>query len=444
MSSDNAGATLLKGGTVLTMDSEDSIVEGDVLVEDGRIVGVRSGMSILNDFEVVDVSGMIVMPGFVQTHVHLCQTLWRSFADDMTLMDWLTERTWPLEAAHDEATIRASTRLGVAELLLSGTTTLNDMGTVRHTDVIVEEAGRLGIRGLFSKMLMDNHDGPEALREDPDTAVTEALALASGSTDPSGLIGIALAPRFAVSSSMRLLELVARASQDKGLMVHTHCSENDDEVELTVDRFGVRPVALFEGLGMMGPNLLLAHCVKIDDRELGVISDSGASVLHCPTANMKLGSGIAPVTGMLDRGIRITLGSDGAACNNNLSMFREMRNAALLQKVRGEPEALPAMRVLRMATIDGAMALGMGDLTGSIEPGKRADITVLDPNNVCSVPMGETAGSVVFSMGPQNVKHVVVDGAFLVRDGRLRCADEGDIVHEAIEASKRLKDRAQL
>lgn len=437
---------LLRGGTVLAMDRDDFAGPADVLVEDGRVVGVRPGLAALPGCEVVDVSGCLVLPGFVQTHVHLCQTLWRNLADDLGLMEWLSRVTWPLEAAHTPETIRAAARLGAAELLLSGTTAVADMGTVRHTDVVIETATDMGLRGVFAKVLMDAHDGPDALRQDPDVAVTEALDLAArydrSDARDQDLIRVALAPRFAVSSSLRLLELVAAAARDRGLLVHTHCAETEDEVRRTVDRFGVRPVDLYGTLGLLGPRLLLAHCVRVTPDEVRRIAEAGAVVLHCPSANLKLGSGIAPVHAMLQAGARVTLGADGAPCNNNLSMFREMRLASLLQKGLHGPEVLPARQVLRMATIEGARALGLDHAIGSIEVGKRADLVVLDPRDPACVPQADPWGAVVYSMGSRHVRHVLAGGEFRVRDGRLAGVDVVEVVEEGRAASRALCEAA--
>lgn len=428
---------LLRGGTVLAMNREDFVGPADVLVEDGTIVGVRPGLAALPGCEVVDISGCFVVPGFVQTHVHLCQTLWRNLADDVSLMEWLSRFTWPLEAAHTPDTIRAAARLGAAELLLSGTTAIADMGTVHHTEVVIAAATGMGLRGVFAKVLMDAHDGPDTLREDPDVAVTEALEIAKRHHRPDGTVRVALAPRFAVSSSLRLLELVAAAAKDRGLIVHTHCAENDEEVRLTVDRFGVRPVDLYGTLGLLGPRLLLAHCVRVTSDEITRIAETGAVVLHCPSANLKLGSGIAPVHEMMRFGARVTLGADGAPCNNNLSAFMEMRLASLLQKGLHGPSVLPARDVLRMATIEGARALGLDHAIGSVEGGKLADLVVLDPRDPACVPYTDPASAIVYSMGPRNVRHVLVGGEFQVRDGVL-AADVTQIIEEARTASRRL------
>lgn len=433
----------LQGGTVLTLDHGDTVVQADVLVRNGRIAAVGRGLTPPADARVLDVTGRFVLPGFVQTHIHLCQSLWRNLADDLALMDWLRRWTWPMEAAHDPATIAAAARLGCAELLLSGTTTLNDMGTVRHTEALVRAAAGTGIRGVYSKVLMDQHDGPDALKEDPDAAVAEALALADRLADEEGRIRFALAPRFAVSSSLRLLQAVAEASRQRNLRIHTHCAETRDEVALTVERFGKGPIPLFDDLGILDDRLLMAHCVYLTPDEIRRVAGRRSAVLHCPSSNCKLGSGIAPIPAMLEAGVRVSLGADGAPCNNNLSAFEEMRLAALVQKALHGPTCMPAARVLRLATVGGAEALGLQDEIGSIEVGKRADLQVLDPGAPHSVPHADPAGAVVYSMGRDNVRHVVVDGRLVVEDGRLRTLDPAAVVRDAREASARLVAEAR-
>lgn len=433
----------LRGGTVLTMDEWDTVLEADVLVQDGRITALAPYLSPPEDALVLDASHAFVLPGFVQTHVHLCQTLWRNLADDVTLMEWLRQWTWPLEAAHDEATLRAAARLGAAELLLSGTTTVNDMGTVRHTGVIIRQALELGLRGVFSKVLMDLHDGPVALQEDPDSALQQALALAESCRATGGRARFALAPRFAVSSSLHLLEGVASAARSSGLPVHTHCSETEEENRLTVERFGCRPVELFHQLGLLNDGLLLAHCVHVTPDEIRRLAQAEATVLHCPSTNLKLGSGIAPVPALLEAGVRVTLGADGAPCNNNLDMFREMRTAALIQKGLHGPTAMPAKTVLRMATIEGARALDLASEIGSVEKGKRADLLVLDRRAVNCVPAGDPAAAVVYSMDRGNVRHVVADGRAVVLDRALQTASPDELVREAEDALDRLQRNAK-
>ncbi|HOI09354.1 MAG TPA: amidohydrolase family protein, partial [Myxococcota bacterium] len=220
-------ALLLRGGTLVAMDPADTVAAADLLVAGGRIAAMGPRLDVAPDTPILDVTGTWVLPGFVQTHVHLCQALWRNRADDLALMDWLRLRTWPLEAAHDADTIAASARLAAAELLLGGTTCVQDFGTVRHTDALVAAARDLGLRGVYGKALMDAHDGPDALAQAPEAAVAEALDLDRALAD-GDRVRFALAPRFAASSSARLLDAVARTAREAGLPIHTHASETPD------------------------------------------------------------------------------------------------------------------------------------------------------------------------------------------------------------------------
>lgn len=428
----------LRGGTVLTVDEWDTVLSADVLIRNGNIEAIAPFMPPPDDAEVVDIEGDLVIPGFVQTHVHLCQTLWRNSADELTLEDWLATRTWPLEAALDRETTAASARLGAAELIMSGTTTIADMGPVRHADAIIRAALETGIRGTFSKTLMDMHSGPQVLKEDPDSAITAAISLVNRFSDPDNGIDIALAPRFAPSCSMRLLEQVVRAQRSHGLKVMTHCSETAIENQMTVDRFGLRPVSLYDGLGLLGPDLLLVHCVHLTDEEIARLGATGTRVVTCPTTNLKLGSGIARIPALHNAKVSVSMGADGPPCNNNLSPFREMHTAVMSQSLINGPGSLTSKNALRMATIEGARALGRDSRIGSIEMGKRADIVVLQRNRPPSAPGGSPEATIVHSMDRDAVKHVLSGGRFLLRDHQLVTVDEKKIVFEARIARERL------
>ena len=302
---------------------------------------------------IIDAHGGWVLPGFVQTHVHLCQTLFRGYADDLTLMDWVRTRVWPMEAAHTPSTLRAAARLGISELLASGTTTVLTMETVHETDVVFEAAAESG----HSRDDRQVHDGrrrrrPRAdARERRTRRSTRACALGKrwhGAAQ--GRLHAAFAPRFAVSCSRALLEAVASLSAAHQTLVHTHASESRDEIAIVRQLSGgVSNIEYLASLRLASPRLCCAHCVWVDEREQGLLAEHGVNVLHCPSSNLKLGSGIAPVAEMRARGITVSLGADGAACNNHLDMFTEMRLAALLQSATGRPGALTA----RDALVDG-------------------------------------------------------------------------------------------
>ncbi len=438
------GALVLRGATVLMMDDRGSVVSDDIVVRDGLIECIEPPRRRAPGDTIIDLAGMIALPAFVQTHVHTCQTLWRNLADDMSLMDWLRSRTWPYEDALTRDMIRASVRLSAAELLLSGTLTIGDFGLLHDAAFIPAAAAGTGLRGVWARILVDRlAHGARLVPEAPVAAVQDAVAIAGAVSGLDSFAGFALAPRFAPSCSRELLRLVAETSASTGIPVHTHCSENDEENELSIQRFGVRPLALFDRLGLLGPNTRLAHCVKVTDDEIALLASTGTKVLHCPTTNMKLGSGIAPVPGMLDAGVHVSLGADGAPANNNLDMFREMRAASLCQKALHGPESMPAWTVLRMATIEGALALGLDHTTGSIEKGKRADILILDPRHAHSTGFDDPAAAIVYSMDRGNVLHLLSAGEFVVRDSRCVHLDHDQVCRDAVSAMAELRRVAQ-
>jgi 5-methylthioadenosine/S-adenosylhomocysteine deaminase len=361
---------LIRNGTILTMNDAFEVVEGDVSIRNAHIAGVGRCADSPHD-RVIDAAGALVLPGLIQTHLHLCQTLFRGLADDMVLMDWLRTRVWPLEAAHTPASLRASARLAACELLSGGTTTALTMETVHDTDVVCEEIAASGLRATIGKCLMDaDPDVPARLREPTNRAIDEALALKArwdGAAD--GRLRIAFAPRFAVSCSRALLESIGALSARDGVLVHTHASESRGEIDLVRTRTGMDNLPYLAATGLLSPRLCAAHCVWVDDEAQALIAGHDVKVMHCPGSNLKLGSGLAPVVELRRRGVTVSLGADGAACNNRLDMFAEMHLAAVLQSVRLGPGLLPARDVVWMATRGGARTLGLDSEIGSIEAG---------------------------------------------------------------------------
>jgi len=408
---------LLRGGTILTMNDGLDIVEGDVSIRDGRIEAVgRVGAS--HHDSVLDASGALVLPGFIQTHIHLCQTLFRGLADDLALIDWLRTRIWPMEAAHTPASLRASARLAACELLSSGTTCVLTMETVHDSDAVFEEVAATGLRAIIGKCLMDaDAAAPGRLLQPARTAIDESLALhrrwdgAAG-----GRIRAAFAPRFAVSCSQGLLEEVGSLSAEQGVLVHTHASEQQAEIAIVERQTGKRNIEYFEAIGLASERLCVAHCVWVNEHEQEILASRRVKVLHCPGSNLKLGSGLAPVAELRRRGISVSLGADGAACNNRLDMFEEMRLAAVLQAVRLGPGTLPARDAVWMATREGARALGMETQVGSVVPGKRADLIVVGLDRPHLAPGRDPYSTLVYAARGSDVRHTVVDGQVLVRD----------------------------
>ena len=436
---------LIKGGTLVTMDARDSIVRCDLLIRDGRITSI--GQTGETADITLDGTKCAVLPGFVQTHIHLCQTLFRGAADDLSLLDWLKKRVWPMEAAHTAESVRASARLGVAELIKGGTTCALTMETVNHTEEVFKVVDESGFRAIVGKCMMDKGDDvPGALHEDTDNSIKESVSLLEawqGKAD--GRIGYCFAPRFALSCTPELLTQVAQQARERGVIVHTHASENKNECALVESETGKRNVTYLDSLGLSGPHVVLAHCVHLDAEELETLANTKTNVAHCPSSNLKLGSGIAEISRMLDRGISVSLGADGAACNNRLDMFTEMRTMALLQKALHGPEAVPAKLALRMATLGGAKALGLETQIGSLEIGKRADVIVINLDSLHSAPYERSlVSALVYSAQTADVQSVIIDGEIVMRDRKLITFDEKAIFSDAARESGELIKRAGI
>ncbi len=426
---------LIKNGTVVTMNSGREILEADILIENDLIKEIGSSLDLKAEKE-IDASGLVIIPGLIQSHIHLTQVLFRSLADDMELLDWLKKRIWPLEACHTFESNAVSARLGIAELIMGGTTAIIDMGTVNHTEAICETVQDTGYRAVVGKCMMDHGSGvPAGLMENTWDSIKQSTYLMNkwhGAAN--GRIKYAFTPRFVVSCSDDLLLKVSDLSRDNDIIVHTHASENRWEIALVEQERGMRNVKYLEKLGLTGENLVLAHCIWLNDEEMKILSDTGTKIAHCPGSNLKLASGIAKIPELLKMGANVSLAADGAPCNNNLSMFREMRHAALIQKVRLlSPTALPAHQVFEMATLGGAKAMGMEDELGSIETGKKADIVLVDLKKAHTSPgiNRDPVSQLVYSATTQDVQTTIVNGKILMRDRKLETIDIDDTILEA-------------
>jgi 5-methylthioadenosine/S-adenosylhomocysteine deaminase len=437
---------LVRGGLVVTMNDRFDIVDGDVSIRDGRIVAVAPHVSEAHD-TTIDARGGYVLPGLIQTHIHLCQTLFRGYADDLELMDWLRTRVWPMEAAHTPTSLRAAARLAITELLSSGTTSILTMETVHDTNVVFETAEALGIRATIGKCMMDfDAEVPRRLQEQTRASIDESLALRQQwDGAANGRIRAAFAPRFAVSCSRTLLESVADLARERHALVHTHASESQGEIAIVRQLSGSRSnLQYLLDVRLASPLLCAAHCVWADERDQQLLAEHDVKVMHCPGSNLKLGSGIAPVPEMRARGITVSLGADGAACNNRLDMFEEMRLAATLQAMRRKPGALPARDVLIMATRDGARTLGLDAEIGSIEVGKKADVIVVDRDRPHLAPGPDPYSTLVYAVRGGDVRTTIVDGEVLVDDFTPLHIDRGAVVAEARQAARDLAVRANL
>jgi cytosine/adenosine deaminase-related metal-dependent hydrolase len=381
------------------------------------------------------------MPGLVQAHVHTCQTLARGRADDLELLDWLRRVIWPYEAALDDAAARASAELAYAELLLSGTTSVLDMGTVHHTGAIFAAAEQSGIRATIGKAMMDapDPDIPPGLRETTRASLDESAQLiARWHGAAGGRLRYAYAPRFVPSCTDELLREVGAQARARGVGVHTHASENRAEIAMVEARFGKRNIEVLDDFGLLGPHVCIAHCIHLSDGERALMAARGAHACTCPSSNLKLASGVCGVPELLAAGVNVAIGADGAPCNNNLDGLHELRLTALLHKPGRGPRTLPAPEVVRMATLGGATALGLGATVGSLEVGKRADVIAIDTGALHETPAEAPWSLVAYAAKATDVKHVAVDGRLVVRDRALLTLDVAAVTRRARDAARRL------
>lgn len=407
---------LFKDGLLFPCDDRAETLKADLRVQNGIITEIGPGLD-LRGAQRVDASRNWILPGFVQTHIHLCQTLFRGMAEDRALLEWLRERIWPLEAAHDAESTYLSARLGIVEMLLGGTTSFMDMGSLRHTDAIFEACRSFGVRASVGRALMDR-DNPAGLHASAEANLRGACEEADRWHN-NGRLRYAFSPRFVPSCTDGLLRECVTEARSRGAMLHTHASENTDELALVRQLTGMENIAYLGEVGLLGPDVGLAHCIHLQDKEIALLADTGTRLLHCPSSNMKLASGIAPIPELLEKGVHISLGADGAPCNNRLDAFSEMRHAGLLQSLRAGAGSLPAKRILRMATLSGAEALGLDQEVGSLAVGKKADLLLLNSDSPALLSGGDPIDLVVYSGGPEHVESVYIEGVRRAHRGQV-------------------------
>jgi 5-methylthioadenosine/S-adenosylhomocysteine deaminase len=439
-------SVIIKNAYIVTMNPKRELLEGNIYIENDRIVAI--GAVERQADKVIDARGQAVIPGLIQTHIHLCQTLFRGQADDLELLDWLKLRIWPLEGAHDFESVYYSALLGIAELLRGGTTAIIDMETVHHTESAFEAIAQSGIRALSGKCMMDWGEGvPDSLREKTDVSLRERVDLLEkwhGKCD--GRLRYAFSPRFAISCSEGLLKEVRKLSRQYEVKIHTHASENQAEIAVVENERHFRNILYFDHLEMADQDLILAHCIWLDGREMTIIQKNRVKVAHCPSCNLKLASGIARIPEMLERGIQVGIGADGAPCNNNLDQFTEMRTAALIQKPQHGPTVMPAWKVFEMATLNGAAVMGLSEEIGSLEPGKKADLVMVDLRKVHCIPYtgSNIYAQLVYQARNTDVTLTMVDGKIVFENNRLTTIEEQEVIRKAEQIIKRVYTRAGI
>lgn len=441
---------ILNADTIVTMDgARREVSGGNIVVENGVIVSVgKTGQAPECD-ETVDARGCVVTPGLVNTHHHLFQTLTRAVpaGQDALLFDWL-RALYPIWAQMQPEDMFVSAQLGLAELALSGCTMSSDHLYIFPNSVTLEDtvdaARSVGLRFHATRgaMSVGESDGglpPDSLVENEQDIVRDFIRTVDALHDPAdgAMVRVGLAPCSPFSVSTDLMKNAAELARDKGVMLHTHLAENDEDIAYSMENFGCRPGQYAEDLGWVGDQVWHAHCVKLDEQEIDLFARTKTGVAHCPCSNCRLGSGIAPVREMRDAGVRVALGVDGSASNDAGHLLSEARQAMLLQRVKHGANAFAAREALEIATLGGATVLGRASELGSIEPGKRADIAVWDVSGLEAAGAWDPVAALLLC-GPLQVRDLLVEGNRVVSDGELTGVDAGKVAEHAQRRVARL------
>ncbi|RTZ75034.1 MAG: TRZ/ATZ family hydrolase [Gammaproteobacteria bacterium] len=431
--------TLIHARWIIPVEPAGKRLEHHALaITDGRILALlpsEEARQQIEATEVVELPGHALIPGLVNAHTHTPMTLFRGLADDLPLMEWLQRHIWPAEQQWvSRDFVAAGSRLAMAEMIRGGTTCFNDM--YFFPDVTAQVAHQAGLRAAIGMILIDF---PSAWASDSDDYLQRGLALHDQyRNDP--LVKVIFAPHAPYSVGDEPLKKVRTLAAELELPVHMHVHETRDEVEQGVASHGLRPLARLDRLGLLAPDLVAVHMTQLEEAEIAKVAEASVQVVHCPQSNLKLASGFCPVAKLLEAGVNVALGTDGAASNNDLDMLAEMQSAALLAKgVSGDPAALPAFQALEMATLNGARALGLEDQTGSLLPGKQADLCAIDLGALETQPVYDPVSQIVYAAGREQVTHLWVKGIPLMRERQLLTLDQPRILADADQWRQRLE-----
>jgi 5-methylthioadenosine/S-adenosylhomocysteine deaminase len=429
--------TLIIAARVVPVSPRGVLAGHAVAIDQGRIMAVLPEAEACARFEsrrTVRLGRHALIPGLVNLHCHVAMTLLRGYADDLPLQEWLSGRIWPAEARHaDDGFVHDGSLLGMAEMIRAGVTCVNDM--YFFPEATARAALRAGMRACLGIIAIEF---PSAYAQDARGYLAKGLATRDAYRGEP-LLGFCLAPHAPYTVSDETLRRVAVLAEEIDVGVHTHVHETRGEIEQGLAQHGVRPLERLRRLGIVGPRLVAAHSVHLEATEIELFAREGVSVAHCPSSNLKLASGIAPVAAMRARGVRVGLGTDGAASNNRLDVLGEMRTAALLAKgSSGDAAALPAPEALEIATLAGAQALGLGEAIGSIEAGKWADLAAVELDALETLPCFDPVSHLAYSAGREHVTHVWIAGEPRLEDRRLVGLDPGDLHDRAVWWQSRL------
>jgi len=427
---------IIKNGTILTMDSKNSILEnGFLAIRGDSISHIGTGdMPSIKADKIIDAKGGLVLPGLVNGHTHAAMTLFRGLADDLPLMQWLENYIFPAERNMDAEFVYTGTQLALAEMILSGTTTFCDM--YLFEEEVAKAAKKAGVRCLAGEVLY-NFPSPNYGSVENGLEYTESL-IQKWRDDP--IVSIAVEPHSLFTCSPELLMASNELALKHRVPLIIHVAETLNEVSEIKRKYAKTPIEHLDSLGLLGAHLIADHCVHLGQSEITKMAEHGVKVVHNPESNMKLASGIAPIPELIKQGVTVGLGTDGCASNNNLDLFSEMDTAAKLHKVHAmDPTAVDAVTVLRMATIEGARALGLQDITGSLEIGKKADVIVIDTHKPHLTPMYNATSHLVYAASGNDVTHSVINGKLVMEDRKLLTLDLDEVIAHSREKSVQVK-----
>lgn len=430
--------TLIEARWVIPVEPAKTVLpEHAIGIDKGKIkaiLPITQAQLQFDPLERITLDQHAVIPGLINLHTHAAMTLMRGLADDLPLMEWLNKHIWPAESRHvDTNFVFDGTRLACAEMLLGGITCFNDM--YFFPEAAAEAVLATGMRASIGMIVIDF---PSAYASDTDDYLAKGLATRDKYNQHPGLT-FCFAPHAPYTVNDKTFAKILMYAEQLNQPIHIHLHETQDEIRIGLETTGLRPIERLQRLGLLSPNLIGVHMVHLTDNEIRLINQQGCSVAHCPTSNLKLANGLAPVAKMLNCGINVGLGTDSAASNNRLDLFEEMRLAALLAKAEsGRADVLTAHQALHMATLAGARALGLEQITGSLSAGKAADITAVDFSNINLAPCYDPVSHLVYTVGREHVSHVWVNGKMLVKDKQLTTLDTLELYQRAMFWQKRI------
>ena len=407
----------------------------DILIKNDLISEISDEINAENADKIIDATEKILLPGLVNTHTHLSMTLFRGLADDLSLDEWLNDNIWPVEANLNGYYCYIGALLGAVELIKSGTTTFSDM--YFYMEDVAKAVEESGIRAVLSYGMIDFGDEEKRKAE-----IEENLQLYRNCHNTAdGRIKVFFGPHSPYTASEELLKEVRKLADENNIGIHIHVSETQKEIDDVSSEKGLRPFEYLDSIGFLGPDVVCAHSVWLSDKEIEIIKEKDVKISHNPCSNMKLASGIAPVSKLLENDICVAIGTDGASSNNNLDLIEELKTASLLQKVATlDPKVLTSDESLAMGTINGARALGLEDEIGTVEVGKKADLILIDTNSANMVPDSSNLSSnIIYSANGSNVDTTICNGQILMENKKLTTLDEQDIYKKAREALDELK-----